>query len=491
MKYKSLAFSIIFLAISTLFGQSDKNIAVIGTGYVGLVTGAGLAEFGNYVTCADIDQNKITMLQQGDVPIYEPGLKEVVAINVKTGRLSFTTDVENAINQAEIIVIAVGTPSADDGSADLRAVYSVVESIAQNLNNHKIIVTKSTVPIGTGKQIRSLLEKKYGIKSDMFDIVSNPEFLREGTAIADFLKPDRLVIGTESDTALKIMCEVYEPLLENGTAHVLTNVVTAETIKYAANAFLATKLSYINEIANLCDAINADVKTIAYALGLDERISPKFLKPGPGFGGSCFPKDTQALLYMARQHDIEIHTVQAAIEANKIQQLKPVEKLINLMKTNIKSDTIKGKTIAVLGLAFKANTDDIRYSPAIQTIKTLLQNGLEVRAYDPAAMENMKHEFPNITYCETMYDAVTGVDAIVVMTEWNEFKHMDLSYVAQLVNHRILVDARNILNPVTLKKLDFVCDAIGQSYLYKNNTHFEYMFVPIHVVNRSTLSRLR
>ncbi|HEB41512.1 MAG TPA: UDP-glucose/GDP-mannose dehydrogenase family protein, partial [Candidatus Dependentiae bacterium] len=231
MKYKSLAFSIIFLAISTLFGQSDKNIAVIGTGYVGLVTGAGLAEFGNYVTCADIDQNKITMLQQGDVPIYEPGLKEVVAINVKTGRLSFTTDVENAINQAEIIVIAVGTPSADDGSADLRAVYSVVESIAQNLNNHKIIVTKSTVPIGTGKQIRSLLEKKYGIKSDMFDIVSNPEFLREGTAIADFLKPDRLVIGTESDTALKIMCEVYEPLLENGTAHVLTNVVTAETIK--------------------------------------------------------------------------------------------------------------------------------------------------------------------------------------------------------------------------------------------------------------------
>jgi len=451
---------------------SEDTIAIIGTGYVGLVLGGCLPEFGNKkVICADIDAHKISLLQEGIIPIYEPGLKELIKRNVEMKRIFFTNNVADAIKDATIIFIAVNTPMSDDGSADLSAIKSVVNTIAQNINNHKIIVTKSTVPIGTGKKIRTMLEQ-HGISPTMFDIVSNPEFLREGSAVTDFLKPDRIVIGTESDKALAAMCKIYEPLITRGTPHVLTNIVTAEIIKYAANAFLATKLSFINEIANLCDSTGADAQTVAFAMGLDQRISKKFLKYGPGFGGSCFPKDTQALLYISQQHGIDLHIVHAALEANKIQQKKPAEKLFKLMKNYFTNENFQGKTVAILGLSFKANTDDIRYSPAIPTIKILLQHGITIKAYDPAAMQNMQPFFPNITYCSSVYEAVTDVDAIIIMTEWNEFKQMDISHIGSLVKHRIIVDARNIISPILLRKKGFVCDTIGQSYLcLEENDH--------------------
>lgn len=484
MSYQTTLFSILVAIILSipvyLSAQIQKTIAVIGTGYVGLVSGAGLAQFGNEVICADIDSDKIDQLLRGEIPIYEPGLQEIVARNVESGRLSFTDEVAKAIQTANVIFIAVGTPMGEDGNANLSYIESVVKTIAQNFNKPKIIVTKSTVPIGTGKKIRNLLEN-HGIDPAMFFMVSNPEFLREGSAVDDFLHPDRLVIGAESDEALTIMCEIYEPLIANGIPHVLTDITTAEIIKYASNAFLATKLSFINEIANLCDAADADTQTVSYAMGLDKRISPRFLKPGPGFGGSCFPKDALALIYMARQHNVEMHTVQAALKANKIQYRKPVEKLLQLMKAKIQQEGIENCTIAILGLAFKANTDDIRYSPAISAIKMLLEHGAHIKTYDPAAMENMRQIFPNITYCNSLYEAVTDADAIIIMTEWDEFKQMDLARVSNLVRERVIVDARNIINPSILKQIGFVCDTIGQSYLCKNKNHYLRRLIPIHV----------
>jgi UDPglucose 6-dehydrogenase len=436
-----------------------KKIAIIGTGYVGIVTGAGLAEFGNSVVCADIEKKKIEMLQRGEIPIYEPGLKEIVDKNVTDLRLTFTTDVAQAIKQADVIFIAVGTPMQEDGSADLSYVLNVVNTIAQNINGFKIICTKSTVPIGTGAWIRNLLEDQ-GINPSSFVIVSNPEFLREGSAVSDFIHPDRIVIGAESEIALKIMQNIYGSLFKLGVKHVLTNVTTSETIKYASNAFLAVKLSYINEIANLCDANGADIKTVAYAMGLDKRISPLFLQPGPGFGGSCFPKDSQALLYMAQQKSLPLPVVQASLITNEMQKKIPAQKLLKLFNYDI-----NGKTIAILGLAFKANTDDVRSSPAISTIKELQKNGAYIKAYDPVAMENMHLQLPNIEYCSTLENAITHADALVIMTEWDEFKFMDLEKVGALMQSKILVDARNIINIDELKRLGFIFDNIGQSYL--------------------------
>ncbi len=438
-----------------------KKIAVIGTGYVGVVTGAGLAYFGHNVICVDSDVKKIALLQQGEIPIYEPGLKNIIDHAIDAGHLTFTNDIENTIQSVDVIFIAVGTPMAEDGSADLSAVENVVNTIAQNLNSYKVICTKSTVPIGTGAWIQSILEQR-GINKDMFDIVSNPEFLREGSAINDFLEPDRVVIGTASERALGIMYDVYKPLFANGIPPVLTNTATSETIKYAANAFLAVKLSFINEIANLCDATGADVQAVAYAMGLDKRISPQFLKPGPGFGGSCFPKDSNALLYMSKQckDNVDLKVVEASLEANEQQKRKPIEKLLRLMNNDI-----KGKTIAILGLSFKANTDDIRYSPAITTIKNLLENGAYVKAYDPIATENMRQLFSQINYCESLYATVTGADAIIVITEWDEFKYMDLEKIAGLVNNRVIIDARNIIDPDEMRRLDFTFDTIGRSCL--------------------------
>lgn len=437
----------------------ELNITVIGTGYVGLVTGTCLAEFGNDVLCVDINKKKIDDLNQGIIPIFEPGLDVLVARNMQQQRLTFSDDIVTAIEQAGVIFIAVGTPMSESGAADLSAVQAVIRTIAAHTKSFKVIVTKSTVPIGTGAWINQTM-LDCGVPADMFAIVSNPEFLREGSAVHDFLYPDRVVIGTASAKADMIMRRVYSHLVDHDVAYVATNVVTAESIKYASNAFLATKISFINEVANLCDLTGADVQTLAYAVGLDKRINRYFLNPGPGFGGSCFPKDTEELLHTSRKHGIEIHTVQAALKANEIQKEVPVKKLLTLM-----NDSIAGKTVAVLGLAFKANTDDVRYSPAIPAINKLLSLGAQVRAYDPQAMSQMKEECPTITYCDSLENAIYGADAVIVMTEWDEFKNMNLAHIGSLLNQRILVDARNILDPHLLHANGFIFDNIGRSCL--------------------------
>jgi UDPglucose 6-dehydrogenase len=455
---KVLLISILF--VSTLHGA--QNIAVIGTGYVGLVTGAGLAELGNRVTCVDIDTQKIELLNNNIIPIYELGLNTLVQHNRLAEQLLFTSDIAHAIQQADIIFIAVGTPMGDDGSADLSYVHAVLRTIAQNMNAYKTIITKSTVPIGTGRWIRTTLEQDYNVPSDMFELISNPEFLREGSAVADFMYPDRLVIGTESDYGRATMHTVYKKLIDEDNVPVLwTNVVTAESIKYASNGFLALKLSFINEMANLCDATGADINQVARGMGFDKRISSHFLQAGPGFGGSCFPKDSSALLHMADEHNLPFHTVHASLHANDIQKEKPVEKLLQLMNNDI-----TGKTIAVLGLAFKAQTDDVRYSPAITAIHMLLKHGAHVRAYDPEAMKNMSVLFPDtITYCNSAYEALTHADGALIITDWDEFKTLNIAKMAELMNQRILVDARNIMNERKLESNGFIFDFIGRSYL--------------------------
>lgn len=471
-----------------LYAHSDKTITIIGTGYVGLVSGACLSEIGNSVICADINSEKIDMVRKGIMPIYEHGLSEVVERNVEAGRLLFTDDVPSAIAMGDIIFIAVGTPMGDDGSADLSYIDAVIETIAENITSYKIIVTKSTVPVGTGKKIRVKLEEFYGIDPSLFSIVSNPEFLREGLAVNDFLYPDRLVIGTDSDDALIALCEVYETLITGGTPYVLTDIQTAEMIKHASNAFLAIKISYINEIANLCDATDADVKAVAYAMGLDHRISPAFLNPGPGFGGSCFPKDSQAMVYLAHQNNLPFYTAQAALDANIVQQSKTVEKLIKLMHKE-GDQTLAGKTIAVLGLAFKANTDDVRCSPSIATIDLLREQGVIIRAYDPIATNNMSKLFPDLTYCSSPYVAATDADAVLIMTDWDEIKQIDFARMKKVMKQAIVIDARNIISIETLKQLGFVCDAIGQSYLCKKRSEYFHKFVPIHLRKRAPLNK--
>lgn len=436
--------------------QEEKPIiAVIGTGYVGLVTGAGLASIGNKVICADIAVDKIAQLNQGIIPIYEPGLKELVDYGVDAGALSFTTDVAGAIKEASVIFIAVGTPMDDSGAADLRAFNAVAKTIAAHMNGHKTIVTKSTVPVGNGRILQQRLIEQFGIDPALFTIVSNPEFLREGSAVDDFLHPDRVVIGTDDAYGFEVMARVYSQFMEDEVPFVWTNIPTAELIKYASNAFLATKLSFINEIANLCDATGAQVKTVAYAMGLDNRISPKFLNPGPGYGGSCFPKDTQALVYIANQHGITLHTVIGGMQTNDAQQLVPIHKLHNVLPS------CAGKVIAILGLAFKANTDDIRYSPALTVIEALLVEGATIRAHDAAAMANTAQLFPDIIYCDSLYDALDNADALIIMTEWDEFKHLDLSKARELMAGSIIIDARNVLHAKDVQEHGFYYDGIG------------------------------
>jgi UDPglucose 6-dehydrogenase len=481
--YTILVSSLLLLSSLCVHAHKTPLITVIGTGYVGLVSGACLAEIGNSVICADIDSSKINSLKNGIMPIYELGLTEIVMHNVTQGRLTFTDDVASAITAADIIFIAVGTPMADDGKADLSYIDDVIETIAENINSYKIIVTKSTVPVGTGKKIRARLENVFHINPQLFSMASNPEFLREGLAVSDFLEPDRLVIGTDSDTALVTLCEIYEPLIAAGIKYVLTDIQTAEMIKYASNGFLSVKISYINEIANLCDATQADVRTVAYTMGLDHRISPYFLNPGPGFGGSCFPKDSQALVYIAQQEGLPFSTLQGALDANRVQQKKAVEKLSRLVN-DYNNETLLGKTIAVLGLSFKANTDDVRYSPSISTINELLAQGAFVKVYDPIAMPNMQRIFPSITYCQTLYEAAQDADGIIIMTDWDEIKQMNLAHIKQLMNQPLLVDARNIINPEILKQLGFTCDNIGQSYLCKKQTEYVHKLVPIHLHRR-------
>ena len=433
-----------------------KRITIIGTGYVGLVSGAGISDFGHRVRCADIDKQKIDLLNDGSIPIYEPGLKMLVARNVNAKRLTFTVDVEEAIKWAEVIFITVGTPQGENGEADISAIKAVAEQIGKNLNNYKVISTKSTVPIGTGKMIQKIIDED-NLDKIKYDYCSNPEFLREGAAVRDFLHPDRVVLGSTSGKAFEYLKDVYRPLYINETPMVHTTVETAEMIKYAANAFLAIKISYINEVANLCDEIGADVHVVAKTLGMDGRISPKFLHPGPGFGGSCFPKDTKALVEIAKNYKIDMTVVTAAIEANNFQRKRMLNKLNELLDNNL-----KGKVIAILGLAFKQETDDVRESPAIDIISGIHDKGGIIKAYDPIANDSMKEIFPALDFKSNWHKAVEGSDAAVIMTEWNEFRGMDLEKLKNLMSQPVVLDTRNILNISELKRLEFKYDNVGR-----------------------------
>lgn len=432
-----------------------EKIAMIGVGYVGLVSGTGLADFGNEVICADIDAEKIEKLKNDILPIYEPGLLELVQNNVEKGRLSFTTDLELAIKDSRVIFSAVPTPSAENGEVDLSYVFAVVDKLADVIDSYKIIVTKSTVAVGTGDKIRDRLLAK-GISEDMFDIVSNPEFLREGSAVGDFMRPDRVVLGTSSEKALEIMKGIYKSLYLIETPIVATDVRTAEMIKYASNAFLATKISFINEVANICEKVGANVQTVAKAMGLDGRISPKFLHAGPGYGGSCFPKDTLAFTKIAEQVGLEATIVEAVIAVNQRQKMRVVEKLLKFLPK------LKGKTIGLLGLAFKPNTDDVRDAPALLVIEEILKRGGHIKAYDPEAMNEMRKHFPQITYVAASDDAVKDVDALIILTEWNEFRNMDLNYIKTAMKKPILIDARNIYEPDLMIQKGFQYDCIGR-----------------------------
>ena len=434
-----------------------KKITILGTGYVGLVSGAGISDFGHPVTCADIIEEKIKSLRNGKIPIYEPGLEELVNKNVDVGRLSFTSNIDAAIQEAEVIFIAVGTPEAEDGAADISAVESVARAIGKNINGYKVICTKSTVPVGTGKLITKVINETKDSKYE-FDYVSNPEFLREGSAVKDFLWPDRVVIGAGNDKAFRVMKEVYSPLYINDKPILHTSVITAEMIKYAANAFLALKISYINEVANLCDSLGADVHQVAKAMGQDGRISPKFLHPGPGFGGSCFPKDTKAFAALSRAQDLRMNTIEAAIETNEIQKQIMVDKMKNLMGGNF-----DGKRIAILGLAFKPNTDDIRDSASITMIDSIIKGGGHIRAYDPIANQSMKNIFPDLNYFMSWEEAIKDADGVAIMTEWNEFRGISLSSLKSLLKSPIILDTRNIFSVEKLEKNNFKYNNVGRS----------------------------
>ena len=434
-----------------------KKITVIGTGYVGLVSGAGISDFGHNVLCVDIDTKKIDNLQKGKIPIYEPGLEELVKRNQLAKRLSFSTDIDQAIQGSDVIFIAVGTPQADNGEADIKAVEAVARTIGKNMNSYKIICTKSTVPVGTGKKISKIIKGE--ISSDIiFDYVSNPEFLREGSAVKDFLWPDRVVIGAVSDRAFGVLRDVYRPLYVNETPILHTNISTAEMIKYAANAFLALKISYINEVANLCEELNADVHQVAKAMGMDGRISSKFLHPGPGYGGSCFPKDTHAIAELARKKDIPMNTIDAAIKTNNYQKDRMSKKLKALL-----GDDFSGKKIGILGLSFKPNTNDVRESSSINMIQSILDGGGQVFAYDPISNKEMAEIFPNLNYSKSWVEACDSSDAVAIMTDWNEFRGMDLDYLKTIMKTPKILDTRNILSMEKLSKIGFQFDNVGRN----------------------------
>jgi UDPglucose 6-dehydrogenase len=431
------------------------HIAVIGTGYVGLVTGACFAEFGVDVTCVDVDTTKIEKLNNGIIPIYEPGLDQIVEKNVKAGRLHFTTDIGSAVAGAQVVFLAVGTPPKDDGSPDMSYYRQAAKDVADAMNGYKVLVTKSTVPIGTGKWLREFVKENLKAPTE-FGVASNPEFLREGAAIDDFMRPDRVVIGSNEDEAIEVMKELYRPLYLIETPIVITSLEAAELIKYAANAFLATKITFINEVANLCDAIGCDVHDVARGMGMDNRIGRKFLHPGPGYGGSCFPKDTRALTTVADQFGVETRIVDAVIEANQRQRDAMIPKIENLV------GDLKGKKIGVLGLSFKPETDDMRESPAIEIVHTLIERGATVRAFDPVAMEEAKHFLNGIEYASDEYDAINGADALVIITEWNQFRALDMEKVKQLLKAPKIADLRNIYEPSDMRELGFDYVGVGR-----------------------------
>ena len=436
------------------------NIAVIGTGYVGLVTGCCLAQLGMNVICMDIDEDKIKRLKNGIVPIFEPGLEEIIRENYSFERLSFTTSIKEAVAHAKVIFIAVGTPPQQDDSADLKHVYQVARDIARHMEDYKVIVNKSTVPIGTGHfvktEIESILQQRN--KTFGFDVVSNPEFLREGTAVKDFLKPDRIVIGAESETSLNLMKKIYAVQIQLDIPIVVTNLETAEMIKYAANAFLATKISYINEIADMCDLCNADISIVCKAMGLDNRIGPKFLNPGPGYGGSCFPKDTKAFVKIGKDLGYIPKIIESTVEVNNNQSMIMFEKIKNTI------GSLQNKVITILGIAFKPETDDIREAPAINIMKMLLENGVKIKAFDPEAMENAKKAHPDldIKYCRDIYSACEDSDCIVLITEWEDFTNLDFLKLKSIVRTPIFIDLRNAYMPSFVKNLGFLYKGVGR-----------------------------
>ncbi len=440
------------------------KIAVIGTGYVGLVSGTCFAEFGHQVTCIDIDTQKIQRLREGQVPIYEPGLQPMVEKNSAAGRLTFSFEFDPFIGEADVIFIAVGTPASrrGDGYADLSYVFEAARAIAPRLRDYTVVVNKSTVPVGTARQVARIIAQE-NPKAD-FDVASNPEFLREGAAIADFMRPDRVVLGVESPRAEERLRAIYRPLYLIETPFVITTIETAELIKYASNAFLATKISFINEMANLCEEVGADVHAVAKGMGLDGRIGKKFLHPGPGYGGSCFPKDTLALLRIAQEHGVACRIVEAVVEVNAAQKARMVRKIRAAL-----GGSEAGKVIAVLGLAFKPETDDMREAPALTIIPALMEHGAIVRAHDPQAMKEAAKLLPEVTYCSSPYEACEGAHCVVLVTEWNEYRALDLPRLKSLLAEPVFVDLRNVYEPDQMKALGFRYDCVGRRVPEKRN----------------------
>jgi len=431
------------------------RIAMIGTGYVGLVSAACLSEFGHDVVCVDKDEAKITGLHAGKVPIFEPGLDEIVATNVKAGRLSFTSDLAAAVPGADAVFIAVGTPSRrGDGHADLSFVFGVAEEIAASLEGYTVVVTKSTVPVGTGRKVEDIIrELRPGAD---FDVASNPEFLREGSAIEDFRRPDRVVVGCETDRARDVIKEIYRPLYLHETPIVFTSRETSELIKYAANAFLATKITFINEMADICEKVGADIQDVARGIGLDGRIGSKFLHAGPGFGGSCFPKDTLALLKTSQDSGAPARIVGTVVEVNDARKSKMADKIIQAF------GGVGGKTVAVLGLTFKPNTDDMRDAPSLVIVPILQAAGARIRGYDPEGMDEAK-KLLDIELCSDAYEAISGADGVVILTEWNEFRALDLGRLRSLLTHTLMVDLRNIYRPSHMAEAGFTYVSVGRA----------------------------
>jgi len=438
------------------------RIAVIGSGYVGLVSGACFSEFGLSVSCVDQDVEKIGRLTRGEIPIFEPGLDALVAANTASGRLCFTTDLAAAVAASEAVFIAVGTPSRrGDGHADLTHVFAATEAIGRALNGYTVVVTKSTVPVGTGREVAAILRRMR--PTDEFDVAANPEFLREGSAISDFMRPDRIVIGTDSDRARAVMRQLYRPLYLIETPMLFTDVETAELIKYAANAFLATKITFINEIADLCEAVGADVQDVARGIGLDGRIGRKFLHAGPGFGGSCFPKDCQALVRTAREARGEVGRtglaiVETVLRVNEARKRRMADKIIAAC-----GGDLFGKTLAILGLTFKPNTDDMRDSPSLEILPRLVEAGARINAFDPEGMGEAKKLMPDIFYCADAYQTMEGADALVLLTEWNEFRALDLGRVRDFLASPLVIDLRNIYRPDEMAAAGLAYVSIGRS----------------------------
>lgn len=432
------------------------RIAMIGTGYVGLVSGACFSEFGTDVVCVDKDAGKIDRLLDGVMPIYEPGLDALVEKNVAAGRLSFTTDLDAAVKGTDAVFIAVGTPTTEgDGHADLSYVYAAAAEIGHAMDDYTVVVTKSTVPVGTGREVHRIISE---IRSaDEFDVASNPEFLREGSAIEDFMRPDRVVIGTDSEKASEVLRQLYRPLYLMETPILYTKIETAELIKYAANTFLAAKITFINEVANLCEKVGANVQEVARGIGLDGRIGSKFLHAGPGYGGSCFPKDTLALVQTAKDFDAPLKIIEAVVQVNEERKHQMADKIIAAA-----GGSVDGKTIAVLGLTFKPNTDDMRDSPSLAIVPALQQAGATVRAFDPQGMEEAREMLPGTVFCDDAYETMEGADALAIVTEWNEFRLLDLERVKGLLSAPLLVDLRNIYKPDEIIKAGFDYYSVGR-----------------------------